>query len=105
MDNNALNMAFQFDHIALDEIPQGKVNGQTKKGLNLSALKTRLIKPNSFSKGGWNSLFWSNHDQPRAVSRLWHYKPIVEKSAKMLLFTLLFNAWDTLYLSRRRIRE
>ncbi len=34
-------------------------------------------------KDGWNSLFWSNHDQPRAVSRFGNdSSKYREKSAK-----------------------
>mgnify|MGYP004461863493 CR=1 FL=1 len=33
---------------------------------------------------GWNALFWSNHDQPRAVSRYGNDGEYREYSAKML---------------------
>ena len=34
--------------------------------------------------GGWNALFWCNHDQPRIVSRLGDEKAYWKESAKML---------------------
>jgi len=34
--------------------------------------------------GGWNALFWCNHDQPRVVSRLGDDGPLHRESAKML---------------------
>ena len=34
--------------------------------------------------GGWNALFWCNHDQPRIVSRLGDEGPYWKASAKML---------------------
>ena len=34
--------------------------------------------------GGWNALFWCNHDQPRAVSRYGDDGVYRTKSAKML---------------------
>ena len=34
--------------------------------------------------GGWNAVFWNNHDQPRAVSRFGDDKRYRQESAKML---------------------
>ncbi len=34
--------------------------------------------------GGWNALFWSNHDQPRIVSRFGDDEKYLVESAKML---------------------
>lgn len=34
--------------------------------------------------GGWNALFWCNHDQPRIVSRLGDERGLWKESAKML---------------------
>ena len=34
--------------------------------------------------GGWNALFWCNHDQPRIVSRIGNEKEYRVKSAKCL---------------------
>lgn len=38
--------------------------------------------------GGWNALFWSNHDQPRVVSRFGNDKNYLKESAKMLGTTI-----------------
>ena len=35
-------------------------------------------------EGGWNAVFWCNHDQPRAVSRFGDDKAFWKESAKML---------------------
>ena len=40
--------------------------------------------------GGWNALFWCNHDQPRVVSRFGHDGEYRERSAKMLGTALHF---------------
>ncbi len=63
-----LDMVFQFGHLALDEIPsQGK---WALKKLDLIELKRHFKSiQNGLENVGWNSLFWTNHDQPRAVSR------------------------------------
>jgi glycosidase len=63
-----LNMVFAFQHIALDEIP-GKQKWDLKP-LESSDLKRVLSAwQTGLADMGWNSLFWSNHDQPRIVSR------------------------------------
>src|SRR5690554_884334 len=65
---NYLDMVFQFSHIALDEV-KGKSKWH-KKMLDLVELKELFQSiQNTFKTSGWTSLFWSNHDQPRAVSR------------------------------------
>lgn len=38
--------------------------------------------------GGWNALFWCNHDQPRAVSRFGNDEQYHKESAKMLATTI-----------------
>lgn len=93
----ALDMVFQFDHIALDE-----VSGQGKwvlKKLDLKALKTTLgHTQHLFKDKGWASLFWSNHDQPRAVSRYGNPKEPYRKDSAKMLFTLLFAMKGTPYI-------
>jgi len=61
-----LDMVFQFEHVSLDQ-------GPTKfepVPLALPALRKSLADwQDGMGDVGWNSLYWSNHDQPRAVSR------------------------------------
>jgi oligo-1,6-glucosidase len=61
-----LDMVFQFEHVELDE-------GADKfdlRPLHLPDLKASLANWQAGLAGhGWNSLYWGNHDQPRAVSR------------------------------------
>ncbi|MBP3041311.1 alpha-glucosidase [Bacillaceae bacterium Marseille-Q3522] len=82
-----LNMVFQFEHMSLDKQP-GKRRWDLKK-LNLIDLKENLSK---WQKGldteGWNSLYWSNHDQPRIVSRFGDEGKYRKQSAKMLASVL-----------------
>lgn len=67
-EQNTLTTIFQFDHIALDEVI-GKGKWELKP-LKLSDLKITLNRfQQVYSKGGMPSLFWSNHDQPRALGR------------------------------------
>ena len=63
-----LDMVFTFEHVALDEVP-----GAGKWALQdvpLPVLKANLATwQEGLAEVGWNSLYWDNHDQPRAVSR------------------------------------
>jgi len=81
-NENELNMVFQFEHVEGD----GVIGKWTDKKRPLVELKEILSKWQTELEGSaWNSLYWSNHDQPRAVSRFGddseEYRVI---SAKML---------------------
>jgi oligo-1,6-glucosidase len=92
--NPLLSMIFQFSHISLDEIPgQGK---WALKKLDLVEFKNvfNKLQQTLFEKG-WNSLFLTNHDQPRAVSRFGNLS-FRKKSSKMLA-TVLYGMQGTPY--------
>src|SRR4051794_11645235 len=61
-----VDMVFQFEHVQLDQ-------GASKwdiHPLRLTDLKGTLGRwQEALADVGWNSLYWNNHDQPRAVSR------------------------------------
>jgi oligo-1,6-glucosidase len=61
-----VDMVFQFEHVNLDQ-------GATKwdvRPLRLTDLKRSFGRwQEGLAERGWNSLYWDNHDQPRAVSR------------------------------------
>lgn len=81
-DEQELNMVFQFEHVELGKGKYGKWNDSPVK---LRPLKEIFDKwQNGLSGNSWNTLFWSNHDQPRAVSRFGNDGSYWEKSAKML---------------------
>ena len=66
-DRGELDMVFQFEHVDLDSGPDGKWDVVP---LPLPRLKAAMQKwQDGLADVGWNSLYWSNHDQPRAVSR------------------------------------
>lgn len=50
----------------------------------LADLKENLSKWQNDLEQGWNSLYWNNHDQPRAVSRYGDDQRFRIESAKML---------------------
>ncbi|CAN7233703.1 alpha-glucosidase [Arthrobacter sp. LjRoot78] len=77
-----VDMVFQFEHVALD---QEDGNKWRPKKLLLTDLKKSLGRWQEALAGrGWNSLYWGNHDQARAVSRFGDDGQYRELSAKML---------------------
>lgn len=85
-ESDELNMVFQFEHMDLDFGEFSKWNDVPPK---LTELKKTLSKwQTELHDKAWNSLYWSNHDQPRVVSRFGNDKNYWEKSAKMLAICL-----------------
>lgn len=76
-----VDMVFTFEHMGVD-------HARTKWDLlpfDLVALKTVLGRWQAgLAEVGWNSLYWNNHDQPRAVSRFGDDGPWRVRSAKLL---------------------
>jgi oligo-1,6-glucosidase len=87
-DRGELNMLFQFEHVDLDSQP-----GKGKWALAhvpLPVLKANLAKwQDGLADVGWNSLYWDNHDQPRAVSRFGDDSPEHRVASAKTLGTVL----------------
>jgi oligo-1,6-glucosidase len=82
LDGSELDMIFQFEHIDLDGGESFKWNDRP---IILGDLKAVLDKWQIGTEGSaWTGLFFSNHDQPRIVSRLGDEGPLREASAAML---------------------
>lgn len=93
---NELSMIFQFEHCCLDNQPGG--SRWDLKPLELTDLKEVFSRWQTELEGhGWNSLFWGNHDLPRAVSRWGNDGALRVESAKMLA-TLLHGMKGTPYI-------
>lgn len=77
-----LNMVFHFEHVEGD----GELGKWTDKKPDLLKLKSILSKwQTELENNAWNSLYWNNHDQPRAVSRFGNdSSEFRDLSAKML---------------------
>lgn len=90
LSGNELNMVFQFEHVALTTNPDERLTKWNDEKIKLTDLKASLSKWQLGLDGkGWNSLYWNNHDQPRAVSRFATDDPKYRvKAAKMLATTL-----------------
>ena len=78
-----LDMVFSFD---LMDIDSGKSGKWEIVPWNLTRMKAIVEDWQAALAGGWNSLFWSNHDQPRPVSRFGSVESeeMRVRSAKML---------------------
>ncbi|WP_116133589.1 alpha-glucosidase [Tropicimonas sp. IMCC34043] len=78
-----LDMVFQFNHVTAFE---DEVFGKFRpKPFDLVRLKTVLFDwQETLAEDGWNSLFLSNHDLPRQVSKYGDDGPHRVASAKML---------------------
>ena len=78
-----LSMCFSFHHLKVDY-----ENGDkwTLMRPDFGKLKKLLTdwQIGMQEGGGWNAVFWCNHDQPRAVSRFGDDKRYRKESAKML---------------------
>ena len=68
-DNTELNMVFQFEHIGSGPDATNRYGKWDSKKMPLPVWKAILSKWQTGLEGkAWNSLFLSNHDQPRSVS-------------------------------------
>lgn len=86
IDGSELDMIFQFEHVsgsALKPCHHGKWDGEA---MTMPELRANFTKWQKDLEGcAWNSLFLSNHDQPRCVSRFGSdSEQYRELSAKML---------------------
>lgn len=89
-DRKEFSMIFQFEHVGLDQ-QEGKEKWDLAP-LDPARLHKVLSKWQTELVGkGWNSLFWNNHDLPRAISRFGDDRPAFrELSGKMLAIYLHF---------------
>jgi len=68
-EDGPLNMVFQFEHMDLDSDPTATA-GLSWRPWSLLELKAVMTRwQNDLEGKGWNSSYFSNHDQPRQVSR------------------------------------
>ena len=82
-EDEELSMCFSFHHLKVDYKDGDK---WALMAPDLGALRNlfRTWQEEMEKAGGWNALFWCNHDQPRAVSRFGDDGAYWKESAKML---------------------
>ena len=82
-ERNELSMTFNFHHLKVDY-----ENGDKWSLVDFDFLALKRIlslwQVEMHKGGGWNALFWCNHDQPRVVSRYGDDGKYHRESAKML---------------------
>ncbi len=80
-ERGELSMVFQFEHINTDI----KGTRWQLKPWTISEFKKVISKwQKALGDSGWNSVYLSNHDQPRSVSRYGNDTKYLQESAKML---------------------
>lgn len=94
-DEHELNMVFHFEHVGLDGGEHGK---WTDKRVPLAAFKKVMSDWQTELDGkAWNSLYLSNHDQPRSISRFGDDSPEYRVVCAKMLATCLHMMQGTPY--------
>jgi len=80
-DGDGLSMVFQFEHVDVGDGDSKWDRGE----FDLVAFKEIFDRwQTGLAEAGWNSIYLSNHDQPRSVSRFGNDGAYRRKSAKLL---------------------
>ena len=98
-ETGALNMVFQFEHMDLDADRGGESSRRSVKPWSLLELKQVMTRwQKDLEDRGWNSIYLTNHDQPRAVSRFGDDGLYRVESAKLLAtFTHMLQGTPYIY--------
>ena len=96
-DRGELDMVFHFDHMHLDYDENGKY---ARNRVRLTDLKKVFTEWDEKMRAcdGWNSLYWSNHDQARAVTRFGDESPEYRVISAKMLGTALHMLQGTPYI-------
>jgi oligo-1,6-glucosidase len=95
-DRAEINMVFQFEHVQVGRNPLNKFDYTE---LDRVALKRSLHRwQAALADKGWNSLYWSNHDQPRVVSWFGDDDLQYWKASATALATVLHSMRGTPYI-------
>ncbi|KAL4884795.1 glycoside hydrolase superfamily [Aspergillus karnatakaensis] len=92
-DRGEINMIFNFEHVDIDHGPHGdKFKPGSWKLTDLKAFFERW-QVFMYNNGGWNALYWENHDQPRSIDRYVNPPSALRPAAgKMLAIVLALHA-------------
>lgn len=95
-DQKELNMVFQFQHTTTTDGPLGK---WSDRRVWLPDIKQIFFRWQTGLRGAaWNSLFWGNHDQPRAVSKFGDTREEFRELSAKMLATCLYLMQGTAYI-------
>ena len=83
-----INMVFSFEHVDIDHGAHDKFAPGSWK---LTDLKKIFARHQTFmyEHGGWNALYWENHDQPRSIDRYTGAREEDRVIASKMLATIL----------------
>jgi len=86
-ETDELSMIFSFHHLKVDY-----KDGEKWTSMPFDFIKLKSIlnewQEGMAEGGGWNALFWNNHDQPRAVNRFGDVEKYPIETATMLAQTI-----------------
>jgi len=95
-DRNELNMVFSLEHMFLNDGPEGKYDYQPTDFLRFKGLFAEWNE--ALGEKGWGSIFLSNHDFPRVVSRYGNDNEQFRKISAKMLAILLLTHRGTVYI-------
>ncbi len=96
-DCRELDMVFHFDHMHLDYGENGKYSLERFELTDLKRVMTEW-QEKMYDCGGWNSLYWSNPDQARPVTRFGNEEPKYRNACAKMLGTVLHMMQGTPYI-------
>ncbi|MBR4573552.1 MAG: alpha-glucosidase [Lachnospiraceae bacterium] len=97
-DGSELNMVFHFEHVETDATTRPILGKWGYDHPDLKKLRAILNKWQTELEGAaWGSLYWDNHDQPRAVSKFGNDSPKYRVVSAKMLATLLHMMKGTPY--------
>lgn len=87
-DRNEINMIFNFEHVDIDHGTYDKFEPGSWKLTDLKSFFDRW-QTFMYDNGGWNALYWENHDQPRCIDRFTNAKEEHRLISSKMLATAL----------------
>lgn len=87
-DRNEINMIFNFEHVDIDHGTYDKFEPGSWKLTDLKEFFERW-QTFMYNNGGWNALYWENHDQPRSIDRYTNAKEEHRVISSKMLATAL----------------
>ncbi|MBP5291032.1 MAG: alpha-glucosidase, partial [Lachnospiraceae bacterium] len=98
-EGTELGMVFQFEHMDAIQHESGDIGKWGTVKPRMPQLRSILNKWELELEGkAWNSLYWDNHDQPRAVSRFGNDSPAWRVISAKMLATCLHMMKGTPYI-------
>lgn len=97
-DRGELDMIFTFEHVSLDHSEHGWGKWSDRRTQLSELMATFKHWQQGLEGRAWNSLYWNNHDQPRAVSRFGDDRPEFRVRSACMLGTVLHMMCGTPYI-------